>query len=69
MNTSDLISAIDEEISRLQHVRNLLAGTATRNGAKPAKRGGGKRTISLEGRARISAAMKKRWAAKKRAAK
>jgi hypothetical protein len=61
MNTSELIAAIDAEISRLQQARKLLAGsTGTR---------GGKHVISAEGRARISAAMKKRWAAAKKARK
>ena len=44
MNTSELIAAIDAEISRLQQARKLLAGsTGTR---------GGKHVISAEGRAR-----------------
>jgi hypothetical protein len=61
MNTSALIAALDAEISRLEPARKLLAGsTGTR---------GGKHAISVEGRARISAAMKKRWAQKKKAAK
>jgi hypothetical protein len=58
MNTAELIAAIDSEISRLQEARKLLAGgTATR---------GRKRVMSAEGRARISAAMKKRWAGKRK---
>lgn len=72
MNTSDLLSEIDSEISRLQQVRNLLAGT---NGAstrvarpgKPLLRK--KRTMSAEGRAKIAAAQRARWAKQKKAAK
>ena len=61
MSTSELIAAIDAEISRLQQVRKLLAGsTGTR---------GGKHVISAEGRARISAAMKKRWAKQRKSTK
>ena len=61
MNTSEIITAIDAEISRLQQARKLLAGsTGTR------KR---KRVMSAEARARISAAQKKRWAQQKKAAK
>jgi hypothetical protein len=61
MNTPELIAAIDAEISRLQQARKLLAGsTGTR---------GSKHVMSAEGRARISAAMKKRWAARKKASK
>jgi hypothetical protein len=60
LNTSELIATIDAEITRLQQARKLLAGsTGTR---------GGKHVISAEGRARISAAMKKRWAQRKKAA-
>jgi hypothetical protein len=61
MITSELIAAIDAEISRLQQARKLLAGsTGTR---------GGKHVISAEGRARISEAMKKQWAQRKKATK
>ena len=66
MNTSELITAIDAEISRLQQARKLLAGATGTQSAQPKKR---KRTLSAEGRARISAAQKKRWAQRKRAAK
>lgn len=61
MITSELIAAIDAEISRLRQARNLLSGsTGTR---------GGKHVISAEGRARISEAMKKQWAQRKKATK
>lgn len=74
MSTSDILEAIDQQISQLQQVRSLLTG------AEPAKRGPGrpkntedkpasaevaavlKRTMSEEGRARIAAAQKARWA-------
>jgi hypothetical protein len=55
MNTSELIAAIDAEISRLQQARKLLSGSAATRGSKPG-------TMSAAGRARISAAQKKRWA-------
>jgi hypothetical protein len=62
LNTFELIAAIDAEISRLQQARKLLAGgTGTRGG----KRG----SMSAEGRARISAAQKKRWKKQKTGAK
>jgi hypothetical protein len=61
MNTPALIAAIDAEILRLHQARKLLAGnTAIR---------GGKRVLSAEARARISAAAKKRWVAVKKAQK
>jgi len=63
MNTSELITAIDAQISRLQHARNLLGGTNSTGTRKP------KRKLSAAARARISAAQKKRWAQKKSAAK
>ena len=61
MNTSELITAIDAEISRLQQARKLLAGSTSTERRK--------HVISAEGRARISAAVKKRWAQRKKAAK
>jgi hypothetical protein len=67
---TDLLTSIDAEISRLQQVRNLLAGTnvGPRRAAatitpKP------KRILSADARARISAAQKRRWAAQKKATK
>lgn len=75
MNTAEIISQIDAEISRLQNARALLAET-------PIKRGPGRpkaneqpiasapktRHLSAKGRAAISAAMKARWAKRKKAA-
>ena len=61
MNTPELIAAIDAEISRFQRARALLAGSAATRGSK--------HVMSAEGRARISAAMKKRWAQRRKAAK
>lgn len=73
----DILATIDEEISRLQQVRALLVsgGTATdhrgsrrgRPPGRPAKKAV-KRKISAEGRKRIAAAQRARWA-KLRAAK
>lgn len=63
-----IIQAIDEEIQRLQKARNLLAQNKGSSvlisaGKQPQKR----HTMSAAGRARIAAAQKKRWAAKKKA--
>lgn len=60
MNIPVLIAALDAEIERLQQARSLLAGLT----ATPKKK---RAVMSAEGRARISAAMKKRWAAAKKA--
>jgi hypothetical protein len=63
MSLTDLLSAVDSEIARLQQVRALVAGQDghVRRGRKPGK----KRTMSAEARARIGAATKARWAAGK----
>jgi hypothetical protein len=65
MDITALVQDIDDEISRLEKVRALLTDHTA-----PLKRGGPaakKRwTMSAEGRARIAAAQKKRWAKVKR---
>ena len=72
MNTKSLVAAIDEELSRLEQVRRILAGAAaagrTANGANGA---GGRRRpkLSAAGRARIAAAQRKRWAKRRKTAK
>jgi hypothetical protein len=69
MNITDLLSSIDSEIAALQQARTLLAGTngastprVARSGKPLARK---KRVMSAEGRARIAAAQKKRWAKRK----
>lgn len=86
MVIQDVLRAIDEEISKLQRVKHLIAGDLTAEA--PAKRRGrpkgsanktatlsapvakktAKRVMSAEGKARIVAAQKARWAAQKKAA-
>ena len=65
-----MMKALDEEIERLQQVKQLLAGTG---GFSPAlkslvnhKNGRPGRVISEEGRRRIAEAQKRRWAKAKR---
>ena len=70
MDTTEIIKTIDAEIARLEQVRALLNGhtTTPKRGRpisskpvaapKPLKR----RKMSAEGRARIAAAQKARWA-------
>jgi hypothetical protein len=71
MDTNRIIADIDTEISKLQQARALLSNVAIKKGpgrpksnqsqvAKPKKR-----TLSAEGRAKIAAAMKARWATAK----
>ena len=83
MALSEVLSTIDNEIAILQQARALLSGGTTaivrrspgrpRKTAvvaapvatKPAKK---KRKLTPEGRKRIAEAVKKRWAAQKKAA-
>jgi|HubBroStandDraft_1064217.scaffolds.fasta_scaffold592739_1 hypothetical protein len=77
MTIEEILSHIDAEISRLTEARDLVAGTARpKVGRNPRKSGlvapkpraqRTKRVISPEGRARIAAAQKLRWAKQKRA--
>ena len=71
MNTSEIISAIDAEIGKLQQARAILS---TMPSSSMVKRGPGrpkaastmpkKRVMTAEGKARIAEAQKRRWAAK-----
>ncbi|MBW4027363.1 MAG: hypothetical protein HIU93_08155 [Acidobacteria bacterium] len=79
MEVSRIIAELDNEITRLQQARTLLAGenapkkrgrkksvaasTAKVLAAAPARRGS--RKLSAEGRRKIAEAMKKRWAERK----
>jgi hypothetical protein len=69
MDTNEIIAQIDAEIARLQQVKSILSGTtATRQKPGPQIHMPViiKRTMSPEGRARIAAAQKKRWAKAKK---
>jgi hypothetical protein len=75
MDTSEILTHIDAKIARLLQVKALLTAEKTkpepgRASSKPAKKAAPtkKRTMSAEGRARIAAAQKARWAKAKRAA-
>jgi len=68
MTREELLAAVDEEISRLEKVRELLQSTgssriSTSFGNKPRK----KRVLSADARARIAAAQRRRWAKQKAA--
>jgi hypothetical protein len=70
MTREELVAAVDEEISRLEKVRALLASTGGRIapasfGNRPRK----KRFLSADARARIAAAQRRRWAKQKAAQK
>jgi hypothetical protein len=68
MDTSEIIQTIDAEIARLEKAKALLNGhtTTPRRGrpisAKPTATAKPRRKVSAEGRARIAAAQKARWA-------
>jgi hypothetical protein len=68
---TEIIALIDAEIAQLQHARALITGIAIKR--KPGRPVGTgkkkKRNMSPEGRARLVAAVKARWAAQKKAAK
>ena len=55
MDTEAIVQNLDAEIRRLEKARALLTG---RRGVAP--------RVSAEGRAKIAAAQRKRWAAKKK---
>jgi hypothetical protein len=76
MNTNEILRQIDAEIQRLTQARDLVAGTVRQKVGRNSRKAGiappkpramsKKRTISAEGRARIAAAQKRRWAKQKR---
>ncbi len=72
MEITQILGAIDEQIAMLQEARDLLSGTPKKRGPGRPPKGAisteGKRTLSPEARAKIAAAQKKRWAAKKKVA-
>jgi hypothetical protein len=65
VNIAELLSSVDSEISRLQQARALLSGDGRTAPTRVRKH----HTMSAEGRARVAAAQRKRWAKQKRAAK
>jgi hypothetical protein len=75
MNKEMVLAFLDAEIQRLQQARELLAAGNVRDHRTRAFRLSGlggtrrRRHMSAEARRRISEAQKKRWAARKRAAK
>jgi hypothetical protein len=75
MDTNRIIADIDTEISKLQQARAILTSVGVKIGpgrpksAEPKVTKPKKRTLSAKGRAAISAAMKARWAKKRKTAK
>ena len=75
MTTSQILTAIDVQIARLQEARDVLAGSspARRRGRPPASAPAAptmkRRTLSPSARKKIAEAQRKRWAKQKAAAK
>jgi hypothetical protein len=80
LRMTGLIALIDAEIATLQQARSLIAaatpaigkrkpGRPAKAPAAPVSKPKQKRKMSPEGRARLVAAVKARWAAQKKAAK
>lgn len=68
MSITEIIVQLDHEIAQLQQARVLLAGgkpSPKRNVADPPVKK--KRKLTPEGRKRIAEAVKRRWAAQKKA--
>jgi hypothetical protein len=75
MSTTDIVELIDAEIASLKQARALIAATGQRKPGRskatpaPVTKPKQKRKMSPEGRARLVAAVKARWAAQKKAEK
>ena len=76
MGINQILAELDAEIARLQQAKALLAGETVKRGpgrpkatAAPVSAQKKKRNLSPEGRARIAAAVRARWAKQKKAAK
>lgn len=76
MEVKQIIAELDQEIARLREARALLAGETSgkpKRGRRPGsatapKKAAGKRNLTPEGRKRISEALRRRWAARRKAA-
>ena len=71
MSREQILAAIDEEISKLQHVRRLLQGSGSSklvSGMSGSSKQRAKRVLSPDARQRIAAAQKRRWAKQKKEA-
>ena len=75
MEVKGIVAELEKQITRLKEARALLAGiepVAKRRGRPPGKstgkRGKRKNHLSAEGRKRISDALKRRWALRRKAA-
>jgi hypothetical protein len=65
MNIDIIVKELEDRRGRISNAISLLQGNARGNGRRGRKK---RRKLSAAARKRISDAMKKRWAARKRAA-
>jgi hypothetical protein len=73
VQVKQIVAELEKEIARLKEARELLAGAgAKRRGRPPGKStkstGSRKRHLTPAGRKRISEALKRRWALRRKAA-
>ncbi len=68
MDIQSLLAELKHERDRIEQAISALEGLGTGGRTTTAKGRKGRRHMSADARARISAAMKKRWAQRKKAA-
>jgi len=70
VEVNKIVQELDREIAMLQQARALLSGSSSARPAKAAPAPGRRRKhhLSPEGRRRISEALKRRWAKRRKAA-
>jgi hypothetical protein len=72
VEVKQIVAELEKEIARLKEARALLAGEGSgrkkrgRPAGKASGRSSGKRRLTPEGRKRISEALKRRWAARRK---
>ena len=69
MNIPEILTDIDTEIARLQHIRSLLSGTPSTPATTVTRAPGRPKGVrmSSEARSKMAEAQKKRWAKLKKA--
>jgi hypothetical protein len=68
VQVKQIVVELESEIARLKQARALLAGASGKRRGRPPGKSTGKRRLSPEGRRRISEALKRRWALRRKAA-
>jgi hypothetical protein len=69
VGVSEILAQIDHEIAQLERARALLNGSSKGKSAGAGRKGTAKkRRLTPEGRKRIAEAVRRRWAAQRKAA-